>query len=261
MRLAQSMRGDWDQRARKDTYFYIASWKRDWDDETFFRSGEEDYQRLVDPVLTQLGFATDGKRMLELGCGAGRMTRSFARRFGHVIASDVSPEMLDRGRRLNPQLTRVHWVLGNGTDLSAVSTASVDFVFSYLVLQHLPAERLILQYVAEMMRVLAADGLCVFQLNGTDDQQMNWRGRATWGTINLLWTLRARGMGRWMADRLGLDPQMAGKTWHGVSIRMDRIVAAIHDNGGSVLQHRGEHTPMAWYCAKKHSGREEIGAP
>ena len=72
MGLAESMREDWDARARKDAFFYVASWRKEWDVDDFLKSGEEDYQRLVVPFLSRYGFSPEGKTMLELGCGAGR---------------------------------------------------------------------------------------------------------------------------------------------------------------------------------------------
>ena len=30
-KLIESMRRDWDERARKDAYFYIATWRKDWE--------------------------------------------------------------------------------------------------------------------------------------------------------------------------------------------------------------------------------------
>src|SRR6266853_3751239 len=139
MNLTESMRQDWDERARKDAFHYIASWRKDWTEKSFFQSGEEDYQQLVAPVLKRLQWDPRGMVMLELGCGAGRMTRSFAQRFSRVYAFDISPEMLRHARALFPNASNVDWTLGNGSDLSGVGTESVDFVFSYIVLQHMPA--------------------------------------------------------------------------------------------------------------------------
>jgi hypothetical protein len=45
------MRKDWDERARKDAFHYIGSWRKDWTPESFFQSGEEDFQRFVVPVF------------------------------------------------------------------------------------------------------------------------------------------------------------------------------------------------------------------
>src|ERR1700735_3941382 len=105
------MRKDWDERARKDAFHYIASWRKDWTPETFFQSGEEDYHRLVAPVFKGLGWDPQGESMLELGCGAGRMTRSFAQRFSQVYAFDISNEMLGHARSLYPEAANIIWTL------------------------------------------------------------------------------------------------------------------------------------------------------
>jgi SAM-dependent methyltransferase len=111
MKATESMRRDWDERARRNAFFYIASWCGDWKEESFFESGEADYLRLVEPVLKELGFAPEGKTMAELGCGAGRMTRAFALRFGSVTALDISEEMQARAKGYLEDFQNIHWVL------------------------------------------------------------------------------------------------------------------------------------------------------
>src|SRR5579871_5552991 len=138
MNTTNLMRQDWDERARKDAFHYIASWRKDWSPESFFLSGEEDYRRLVVTAFEDLAWDPRGKSMLELGCGAGRMTRSFAERFARVYAFDISSEMLGHARALLPGAFNIEWILGNGTDLHGLNDASVDFAFSYIVLQHMP---------------------------------------------------------------------------------------------------------------------------
>lgn len=253
------MRRDWDNRARKDAFFYIASWRQDWNEESFFQSGEDDYQRLVSKVLDERGFSAAGKSMLELGCGAGRMTRSFAQRFKTVFAFDISSEMLSRAQALQSQAGNVKWILGNGADLSPIPDHSVDFVFSYLVLQHLPQEQLVTKYIAEILRVLSGGGLCLFQFNGTVRANMNWKGRTTWSLIDFLWTLRLRAPAKAAARMFGLDPEMAGKNWHGVALSTEAIVEAVRANGGEAIATFGTDTPMAWCCASKRASA--LGAP
>ncbi len=249
--VAEAMRQDWDERARKDAFYYIASWRKDWDEPSFWRSGEEDYERLVAQTLERCAFSPHGKTMLELGCGAGRMTRSFAQRFASVIAFDVSAEMLSRARALDNGDKRIEWRLGNGTDLDGVPAGSVDFVFSYLVLQHLPDERLVHSYVREILRVLSSGGICLFQFNGSPETSMNWKGRAAWSVVDGLWAMRLERASRSVAKLLGLDPEMAGKSWHGVCVASERVAQTVSENGGKVLELSGVNTPMAWCCAQK----------
>ena len=219
MSVNDFMRRDWDQRARKDPFFYIASWRKDWDQESFFESGEEDYQRLVAPALSRCQFSTQGKVMLELGCGAGRMTWSFARRFERVHAFDISAEMLSRAKTLLNGTDKILWIQGNGSDLAGLGTDSVDFVFSYLVLQHLPTERLAQQYIREMLRVLNQGGIFLFQFNSGRTPTMNWKGQVAWGVVDALWALRLK--------------------------RVSRLA------GGMVRELTGANTPMTWCCGVK----------
>lgn len=251
MNAAEAMRRDWNMRARRDAFYYIASWRRGWDTQEFFASGKVDYERLVAPVLTRFNFSPHRKTMLELGCGAGRMTRSFASRFHHVLGFDISSEMIDRARNLLRGVDNIAWVQGNGVDLQNVGAESTEFVFSYLVLQHLPDIALAASYVREMLRVLRPDGLCLFQFNGAKRAYMNYRGRLAWGMADALWSLRAGGLGRGFARLAGLDPEMVGKSWHGVSVLASEISDIVRNAGGMVLDVWGEDTPMAWCCARK----------
>lgn len=251
MSMAESMRREWDARAGKNAFYYIASWRNDWDVTGFLKSGEEDYQQLVAPVLYRFGLSPEGKSMLELGCGAGRMTHSFAGHFGNVLAFDVSEQMLGRARVLLKEIPNVSFVLGDGVDLGAAADESVDFAFSYLVLQHLPAENLVLSYVREILRVLRPGGLCLFQFNGMKRPTMNWKGQFAWGVIDALWSLRLRRVSRALARLLGFDPEMGGKTWHGTAVESSRVVEAVRAAGGRVLEVCGEDSARVWCCARK----------
>ena len=247
------MRREWDARARKDAFYYIASWRKDWDVSAFLNSGEEDYERLVRPMLDRAGFSPAGKTLLELGCGAGRMTHSFAARFGQVIALDVSAQMIDRAQQILPKVQNIAWMHANGKDLDAVGSESVDFAFSYLVLQHLPNDKSVCGYVRELLRVLKESGICLFQFNGMRKPTMNLKGRLAWRFIDAIWSLHLPALSRFVAQLIGFDPAMAGKSWHGTSMTLQRVTEVIQACGGMILQIEGEDTPMVWCCARKAS--------
>jgi SAM-dependent methyltransferase len=240
------MRQDWDERARKDAFHYIASWRKDWTPESFFQSGEEDYQRLVAPVIDRCGWETQGKAMLELGCGAGRMTRSFAERFSRVYAFDISTEMLGHAKALFPEASNVDWILGNGTDLAGLDDESVDFAFSYIVLQHMPEPSFAVRYIREMLRVLKPGGLFLFQFNSVPKMTMNWKGRLAWKIVDFPWGLGFRQASRGIASLLGLPPDIAGKSWRGASLEAKMVRETVEDAGAAVKEMAGEETPMTW---------------
>jgi ubiquinone/menaquinone biosynthesis C-methylase UbiE len=245
------MRQDWDERARKNAFHFIASWRKDWTPETFFQSGEEDYNRLVAPVLSRVGLDPRDKVILELGCGAGRMTRSFAQRFSQVRALDISKEMLDHAKALNLEANNIHWTLANGTDLSGLDDASVDFVFSYIVLQHMPEPSLAIRYIREMLRVLKADGVFLFQFNSLPQMTMNWKGRLVWRIVDFPWTLGFRRVSKGVASMMGLSPDLAGKSWRGASLCIRAVREAIESSGAIVKEMHGENSPMTWCCGLK----------
>src|SRR5690349_1764000 len=90
----EKMRADWDQRARENARHYVNTANTQWTDEEFFASGE---RTVGEEILTDMGNICQGKqpadmRVLEIGCGAGRVTKALAKLFGEVHGVDVSGE-------------------------------------------------------------------------------------------------------------------------------------------------------------------------
>jgi len=251
----QVMKRDWDERARKDAFFYIASWKKDWSSEEFFQSGETDYLSCVEPVLAELGFEPSGKAMVEVGCGVGRMTRSFARRFARVWAFDTSSEMLSQGRAMNAGINNIGWLLGDGVGLSSVRSNCQDFVFSYIVLHHLPTKELALNYIEDMLRVLKPGGVFLFHFVSRSTPTMNWRGRLLWQVIDRLREpllgIRFETQSRRLASWLGLDGLAAGKTWRGAILDVREVLETVWRSGGAVRGVTGWGTTMTWCHGRK----------
>src|SRR5512142_1139093 len=96
------MRQDWDARARENARYYVATGKENWTDDEFFLSGQ---RAVEEQILNDLENICQGKspsdmKVLEIGCGAGRITRALASLFGEVHAVDVSGEMIAQAQLL-----------------------------------------------------------------------------------------------------------------------------------------------------------------
>ena len=94
------MRRDWNRRARENARHYVVTGQHQWTDEEFFQSGQI---TLEEEILNDLPNVCQGRdpkdmRVLEIGCGAGRVTRAFAGFFGEVYAVDISREMVRQAR-------------------------------------------------------------------------------------------------------------------------------------------------------------------
>ncbi len=167
------MRRDWDDRARENARHYVESSRTEWSDEEFFKSGECTVagEILTDMINICQGLHPQQMKVLEIGCGAGRVTRALARLFGEVHAVDVSAEMIKQARRNLAGFANVHLYLNNGMDLSPLPPIEFDFAFSSIVFQHIPSYEVIESYVREVHRLLRPGALFKFQVQGGLSEQ------------------------------------------------------------------------------------------
>ena len=171
--VTAKMRAEWDNRARENARYYIATGQAEWSDEEFFESGRENVRReiLTDTINICQGRDPKQMKVLEIGCGSGRITRALAETFGEVYAVDISGEMVAQARRALGDLSNVHVFQNNGMDLSVLSAVEVDFAFTYIVFQHIPSREVIQSYVREVYRLLRPGGLFKFQVQGDSTLQ------------------------------------------------------------------------------------------
>jgi SAM-dependent methyltransferase len=96
---------------------------------------------------------------LEIGYGGGRLLNAAASYFGHVVGVDVHEEaetvsaLMNACGRDNVELLRT-----DGQSLP-LADASVDVVYSFIVLQHLPSLEVFRRYLGETHRVLREGGV------------------------------------------------------------------------------------------------------
>ena len=159
-----SMRTYWDARARENAMFFIHTELdyRETNPAEFWASGI----RNLDTTLAVHGLAiSPTDRVLEIGCGMGRITRPLAERAQYVIGLDVSKEMIDRASQALSDLANVDLRVGNGLDLTGVDDASLDVVYSFIVFQHIPDPAITCGYIREIGRVLSPGGWALFQVS------------------------------------------------------------------------------------------------
>jgi ubiquinone/menaquinone biosynthesis C-methylase UbiE len=98
----------------------------------FFQSGENDVAELYDIARQRVVVSFAPHRVLEYGCGIGRLATALAQRAEQVTAVDESPAMLAAARRAD-NITY--------TGPSELDDAKFDLVTCFLVLQRLPRAR------------------------------------------------------------------------------------------------------------------------
>ena len=169
----------WDDLAYKNASFFMNTKTRSREavDEFEFRqTGQEDYMRYIleDGVLREkLGVLRD-KKVLEIGCGAGRMTEFFAKDFKEVHGLDISGELVDYAKHRLYSLDNVSFAVNDGKSIP-YGNGYFDLIFSYLVLQHIPEVDIVQDYFKDIKRTLKPGGLAKIQLRtGPGIQKWHW---------------------------------------------------------------------------------------
>jgi ubiquinone/menaquinone biosynthesis C-methylase UbiE len=120
------------------------------DPEAFDAAGRPDAQKLAQYIGP-----TD--TVLDLGCGIGRVTRYVAPLCREIWAVDASETMLGFARERLADVPNVRFLLGRGTSLPELESASIGFAYSLLTLQHIEREHAFI-LLHEVRRVLRDTG-------------------------------------------------------------------------------------------------------
>jgi ubiquinone/menaquinone biosynthesis C-methylase UbiE len=185
-RQLSEMKLGWDKRAKEAAKWYINTLSQQQTDEEFDASGLYEVQQ---QVLNSLPLLTGGRnakdlRLLEIGCGIGRMTKHLAGIFGEVYGVDVSAEMIRQAQDRLKSLENVSLFETNGADLALFPNASFDVIFSAYVFQHIPSAEIIAGNIIDAFRVLRQGGMFKFVVNAISSessalsQKDSWNGAA-----------------------------------------------------------------------------------
>jgi trans-aconitate 2-methyltransferase len=130
-----------------------------WDPVQYGRFADERNRPFLD-LTTRIG-ATAPRTVVDLGCGAGELTLTLARRWpgADVRGIDSSPEMIGRA----PAGSAVTFTVG---DAAAFHADGVDVVVSNAMLQWLPGHR---ELLARWAQELAPGGWLAFQVPANFD--------------------------------------------------------------------------------------------
>jgi ubiquinone/menaquinone biosynthesis C-methylase UbiE len=221
LEVPAQMREDWNARAREDAGYYVATAT-----ETV-NSLENELRRV--PAKSRASW-----KALEIGCGPGRLLRPMSRHFAEIHGVDVSDEMVTLAKEKLRDIPNAHAQVCDGARLTAFADASIDFIYSYAVFQHIPSREVVLEYMREVQRVLKPGGLARLQLNGLprslDDQYTTWSG-ARFGATEILEFAQQRDLQVLALE--GASTQYMWTTWRkhtaGWSVAQDqRAFAELH---------------------------------
>ena len=168
--LYMSTDSEWEKWGRTDPYFGVLTNPKfrkenitDVGREEFFVSGEA----AVDYVLRRCGefFGPDFAplRVLDYGCGVGRLVIPFSRRADEVVGLDVSRSMLSEAADNCQRYGVDNVTLSRADDSLSLLQGGFDLIHSFIVFQHVPVNRG-REVIKSLLRHLNSGGVCALQV-------------------------------------------------------------------------------------------------
>ena len=133
-------------------------------------------------------------RCVEIGCGAGRMTKQLAQVFDSVLALDISADQILRATELlGPGSRNVDFKVLE-QPVIPTEEGTCDAMFSCHVFQHMPGRGALAAYLRETQRVLRPDGSVCFHVP-VPGAHISSRQSSLWYGASNLYTRIKRSLG------------------------------------------------------------------
>ena len=159
MNISEKMKRDWDERAQHHARFWIAT-ENYQTEEIFAQSGEETARALLQALS---GLYQPSWKVLDIGCGIGRVLKPLAKHFHSLVGIDVSSTMIAQSKTWLSDFPHITTFETSGVDLLEFTNKTFNLVYSYVAFQHMPRP-VFERYLSEINRVLSPDGYLAMQL-------------------------------------------------------------------------------------------------
>ena len=161
------LKKDWEKAANISNYRNTIAQGHE-EEKTFRQLGKKHTNKVI-AFASNYNISFKGKDIIEIGCGAGRMTEFLSKKVRSMYATDISMGMLKRFKERLGNISNVALLCTKG--LSVIPSSQVDIILSYLVFQHVP-EYMVEDFFREGYRVLRPGGYYVFQLTNANRHQV-----------------------------------------------------------------------------------------
>ena len=217
--VSQWMKRDWNILAEKDVKYFIRSVDKQTDEE-FWKSGKKNCDQILGINTSRYKQIFENKtpkkmRVLEIGCGIGRILIPMSRVFGEAYGLDVSEKMIEGAKKNIQNIPNCKVFANSGSNLSMFSDDYFDFCYSIIVFQHIPEKEVIINYIKEVSRVLKTGCLFRFQVFGET---------------------------KWKPNKYN--------TWYGTHFTSEEIHKIAEENKFQILEESGQNDQYYWLTFK-----------
>lgn len=162
----EELKNNWDSFGKKDPLWAILtdSKKKNgkWDINEFYMTGVKEISSVME-YIDKTGVKIKKDKVLDFGCGIGRLSQAFTEYFDQVVGVDIAQSMIDTANLYNKHKEKCKYFTNVQSDLKMFDNESFSFIYSNIVLQHIKPEYSKI-YIKEFIRLLVPNGVLVFQV-------------------------------------------------------------------------------------------------
>lgn len=114
---------------------------------------------ILTPQVCRYLAQPETKTALEIGSGGGRLLNAACRYFGHAIGIDIHTEHATAAAFLREQGHTNFTLLSTDGAHIPCAAACIDFIYSFIVFQHVPSYTVFVSYIQEIARCLRPGGV------------------------------------------------------------------------------------------------------
>jgi SAM-dependent methyltransferase len=178
----------WEEWGQRDPYYGVItdpqfrrSALNEHSKRAFFESGAAHAHHVLTVIRNHINPQFAPRRILDFGCGVGRVLVPFAAVAEEVVGVDVSQSMLEEAQRnCDERHVRNARLLSSGDDLSTLPGA-FDLIHSCIVFQHIPVERG-RAILSRLLRRLSTAGVAAIHVTYSKSRFAATHGAAPAGT-------------------------------------------------------------------------------
>lgn len=244
---------EWETLARLDPLWAILTDKNKrfgkWNEDEFFDTGKEEIDKTLSHLKKTGLFFTNHKQIaLDFGCGTGRLTRALSKHFPKVYGIDISKTMIKMAKKLNADYENCFFIKFTPKPPLIFPDNTIDFIYSNLVLQHLPNKAAVFSVISDFIRILKSSGVAYFQLPSRLPLLSKLQIRR-----KIFFTLKQLGFKeKFLYYTLGLY------SFSMLSMTIREIENIIIKNGGKILEIKNPESNNTIYVIKRDSKKRVL---
>lgn len=163
----KNTKNEWETLAKFDPLWAILSENNKrfgkWDENEFFNTGKSEIDTVILYLRKNGIHLKKMTRVLDFGCGVGRLTRALAMYFPIVYGLDISDVMIRKAKRFNAGYKNCYFLVNKEDHSLDFPDNHFDFIYSNNVLQHFPNQETALKQISDFIRILKPSGIALFQ--------------------------------------------------------------------------------------------------